>query len=395
MTYLIKESKKMTGKIRTSQRCPNCGSKFSYLEQVGYICVSCKTVPDRYFIDFFDCGKRQKVYVDNHGIPIDSFRRAQDMLNLIRKRIEDRKFDDREFKISELQKYQFANVANLWLDNKVQEKKSPSYFRDCKRHKKLFVSYFHYTDIRDIKSVDILNFRNSLKYSINNRMVALKNIFTFAFKLEMIDKIPSFPQNKTTEQTERKWISSETQIEILSHIPYEHKEIFRFLFLHGTRIGECRALKNKDVNIEEMTVTIRRTFSFNQIWETTKQHKINIIPLHPEMLPYIIRMKHNSLPEAFLFTHRGEPYKEWTLQKIWRTVCKQVGIQNIKLYNAARHSYASQLLNNGIPIEIIGRLLGHSKIQTTMIYSHLSTKSLQSATSKITLIVRDVSISEK
>jgi site-specific recombinase XerD len=135
-----------------------------------------------------------------------------------------------------------------------------------------------------------------------------------------------------------------------------------------------------------MTVTIRRTFSKEILTETTKQHRVNIIPLHPECLPYIQEKKNSSLPEAFLFTSKnGKHYRERRLQSMWRDACKKAGLTGIKLYNASRHSFASQLLNSNVPLEVISRLLGHSSLKTTQVYAKMSTKPLHSAVLKLSL----------
>jgi len=72
----------------------------------------------------------------------------------------------------------------------------------------------------------------------------------------------------------------------------------------------------------------------------------------PSLLPF--RLRQNS-----------KPYQQNTLRKIWHEACKKAGVPKIKLYNASRHSLASQLGNANTPIEIVSKLLGHSSIQMT------------------------------
>jgi integrase len=197
-----------------------------------------------------------------------------------------------------------------------------------------------------------------------------------------------------------KWIDAETQIKILDALPSSDRPIFVFLFLHGCRPGEARALKVKDVDLASKTIRIRRTFSLNQLRETTKQKRQNIIPAHPELMPYIEDVLKSSLPEAFLFVNQrtGKPYNDETLRKIWHRALKKADLQNsgLRLYDASRHSFASQLINANVPLNIVSRLLGHSSLKMTQRYAHESADSMKLAMRNLTLsTVPKLSLKEK
>ena len=71
------------------------------------------------------------------------------------------------------------------------------------------------------------------------------------------------------------------------------------------------------------------------------------------------------------YYRHGKPYYESSIGKIWRTACKRVGIVGVRAYDGTRHSFASQLVNKGRSLEIIGEILGHSDIRTTKKYAHV------------------------
>ncbi len=62
----------------------------------------------------------------------------------------------------------------------------------------------------------------------------------------------------------------------------------------------------------------------------------------------------------------------------WKSVCIDAGLSNVRVHDL-RHSFASHLVQSGVSLPIIGRLLGHTQAQTTMRYAHLADKPLREA----------------
>ena len=60
------------------------------------------------------------------------------------------------------------------------------------------------------------------------------------------------------------------------------------------------------------------------------------------------------------------------------------GLSNEYHFHTLRHSFASSLVQKGVSIFYISKLLGHADIKTTMIYSHLNTEDLKNAIEKLT-----------
>jgi len=59
------------------------------------------------------------------------------------------------------------------------------------------------------------------------------------------------------------------------------------------------------------------------------------------------------------------------LQKPWRRIRAAAGLDDVRIHDL-RHTYASNAVANGMPIQMVGKLLGHTQIQTTMRYAHLA-----------------------
>ena len=74
----------------------------------------------------------------------------------------------------------------------------------------------------------------------------------------------------------------------------------------------------------------------------------------------------------------GKPFV--SIFNAWNTVRKKAGIENLRIHDL-RHSFASALVNNGVPIYDVQKLLGHQSISTTERYSHLAPERLRSSAS--------------
>jgi integrase len=98
----------------------------------------------------------------------------------------------------------------------------------------------------------------------------------------------------------------------------------------------------------------------------TKQSKLHHVPLSEPALTLLQKLN-SSCGEGegeFIFPNpeTGKPYT--TLKKAWKTLCRNAGITNLRLYDS-RHSFASSLINVNIGLPVIGKLLGHTQQATT------------------------------
>ena len=71
------------------------------------------------------------------------------------------------------------------------------------------------------------------------------------------------------------------------------------------------------------------------------------------------------------------------LQRPWRRIRKQAGLEDVRIHDL-RHSFASRALALGGSLTMIGKLLGHTQVQTTARYAHLARDSIQTAAARIT-----------
>lgn len=109
----------------------------------------------------------------------------------------------------------------------------------------------------------------------------------------------------------------------------------------------------------------------------TKQRRTHHVPLSRTALQVLGRAD-AFRTGAFVFPSRsGRQIVD--LRKPFRQVCQKVGVGGLRIHDL-RHSYASVLASGGQSLQVIGRLLGHTQVSTTLRYSHLFDEVLRSAT---------------
>ena len=143
---------------------------------------------------------------------------------------------------------------------------------------------------------------------------------------------------------DKKYINQKIQ-EVKNH---QHKMLLIFLWYSGVRITEAVSLKKQDIDFENYTMTLR--------WLKSRKYLHRISPLHPEL--------RNTL-EMYTATIKAEDRVfPMTRQRAWQLTKKYLDGHPHQL----RHSFAVNWLRCGGDIVILHRILGHSKIQTTMEY---------------------------
>ncbi len=384
----------MKGSIRTLEKCPICKAAFTHIPQNGFLCLAHRDQrPHRFFLDFYYQGRRIRLFSDTDGV-LEGYQRASNFKAKIDYEIKHHQFDPSKYVRQEVEKFWVANLLDDF--QKAREKEiSPSW----KPHFKLMVqraqNHFGAMDVRELRKMHIIEYKNkieSLKLSpktIKNHIDHFHSFLAWAkTDMEMIDMIPPFP-DVPVPPSSFSWILPEEQIKIFEKVPGEDKPIFAFLILQGCRPAEARALKCKDVNIEAGTVTINRTWSYTVLREQRKGRGAQpvVIPIHRELYEYISQRVRGSLPEAWLFANprTGRHYTDASLRRVWENVKKKANISGLRLYDITRHSFASNLINQGDSIYMVSQLLGHTDIRTTQKYSHASIQGKRMTLDKLSL----------
>ncbi|MEM4397442.1 MAG: tyrosine-type recombinase/integrase [Candidatus Woesearchaeota archaeon] len=144
----------------------------------------------------------------------------------------------------------------------------------------------------------------------------------------------------------------------------KHRLILMFLYYAGLRVSELINLRYSDLDLKRKTIHIKNA----------KNNKDRIIFLHPEIIN-ILKIYNIRKKQDFIFiTNKKRKYTHRTIEMVVKKISKKAGIIKKIKPHTLRHCFATHLLENGLDIVSIQKLLGHRDVRTTQIYTHLTKK---------------------
>lgn len=161
-------------------------------------------------------------------------------------------------------------------------------------------------------------------------------------------------------------VLSKEECKLLFKTPllFKHRLALCFIYSTGLRVSEFSNIKIGDVDFDRMMVHVR----------AGKGQKDRYVPLSKLIVPGLKKYLFSEQPVNYLFEGMkpGQPYSPRGIQWVLReTVIKTRIVKENICVHTLRHSYATHLLEDGIDIVTIKNLLGHSNIETTMVYLHV------------------------
>lgn len=254
------------------------------------------------------------------------------------------------------------------------------------------------TDLLDKPMVDITyadvsrminGMRNAATSSIKGRVSLLKTLFREAVRYHVVTASPisDFAYKPREDRAGKPKLRTLSQHEVQTLLRYAHDHnreawiVLCFAVYTGARIGEILALTCSDIDLEERTLFIRQqvqTLSGGTlIIDTPKtaagKRKISIpLKVYQKLkeakaaLPTIDEEEHD-----LVFLNRaGTPVRPEAIEKMWKYLMSKSGLP-YRNFHCLRHTHATLLLANGIPIIEVSRRLGHSSVtQTLDMYGH-------------------------
>lgn len=158
----------------------------------------------------------------------------------------------------------------------------------------------------------------------------------------------------------------------------KHRAILELIYSSGIRLHECIDLLPSDIDRSRYLLHVRSGKGKKERYTLLSKKAAETIGI------YLIACR----PSHYLFeSKKGKQYSDSSIEKIVAAAAKNAGIEKHITPHTLRHSFATHLLENGVNLRVIQKLLGHSSITTTIIYTHISTQCITSVASPLDIIM--------
>ncbi|MTB56357.1 tyrosine-type recombinase/integrase [Streptococcus uberis] len=294
----------------------------------------------------------------------------------------------------------YSELVDLWLESYKLTVK-PQTFRVTSRYINChLLPRFGKMKLDKIKNTDIQSFVNKLTTKlVNFREVNSLNtrILQYGVSLNLIPFNPArdviLPKSQKSGRESVKFIDTNDLKALLKFMENQsfkryryHVEfvLYKLLLATGLRIGEAVALEWSDIDLENATIDINKSFSQElRVISTTKtkagtrlisidKETVNLLKLYQVRQRQLFHEVGAGVPKITFSTPTRDYISRVTLQTNLDNRCKRLGIPRFT-FHAFRHTHASLLLNAGISYKELQYRLGHSNIAMTLdVYSHLS-----------------------
>ena len=240
------------------------------------------------------------------------------------------------------------------------------------REMRYLFAHFNDQNPRDLVHKDLLGYLNFVKreHGVGRdkcRLFAASASFFYKhiFRTELVFAHELYPRKEFKLPG---ILSQEQVVQLLQSIKNpKHKLIIGLFYGTGMRLGELCQLKMEYID--------RKSFQIKIVGGKGNKDRFTLLP--KQLLAEMETYYRDHRPKCYLFEgHKaGLPHNERSIQDAVRKAMKDSGLGKFGFSShSLRHSFATHLLDQGNDIHTIKELLGHSKIETTMIYLHLQQK---------------------
>ena len=242
--------------------------------------------------------------------------------------------------------------------------------------KKLFITLQkNYTDMTVSDLRYFLAYEKSRGISnrtIENTRVHISAFFTWLLDEELIYKNPcrTILPIKYTKEVKLPFSASEIDAIRSACKTKKERAIVEFLLASGVRVSELCALRISDINFDTLTVIVKEG-------KGSKQRAVYITDLASKHLIEYLKSR-NVFGDYLFYNKQREQLNPGGVRHILKIIEKRAGISDCHPHRF-RRTFATGLANRGMEIQEIGKLLGHSNLNTTLTYVYSSEEKIRTS----------------
>jgi site-specific recombinase XerD len=257
------------------------------------------------------------------------------------------------------------------------------YVCDLARYYRRSPELISYEEVRDWL-YHLIKERKQSASSVNIAVNAVRFLYGVTLGRDTVELMASVPHTKCP--TRRAEVYARSEVEAILTAPRQPRErvFLMTVYACGLRISEATQLKTSDIDRARMQLRVRNG----------KGDKERVLPLSDGLLKELEdywraqrkgKIGHES-PWLFLGEKAGRPMTRRTGQNIYYRAVKRSGVRRKGGIHLLRHSFATHLIESGVELPVVQRLLGHASLMTTAFYLHVTTRRLGEVHSPLDLI---------
>ncbi|MGA9363054.1 MAG: site-specific integrase [Bacteroidota bacterium] len=240
----------------------------------------------------------------------------------------------------------------------------------------IFLSSINYLHIDQYK---VARLKQVSSTSVNIELRSLRAAFYRAVKWRLLDENPFKKVSLLRVPAQQPLYLTRKEFDQLLSIVKERwlRDLLVVAVSTGLRRGELLNLKWSDVDFQRAMIRVQSGENFH-----TKAGKQRVVPLNVSSLQVLFRMSQERSGE-FVFTLNGGSLKGALVCHRFKRYVRRAGLQEKLHFHSLRHTFATWLVQQQVPIYDVQKLMGHSSISVTQIYAHLAGSELRRAVQMI------------
>lgn len=232
-----------------------------------------------------------------------------------------------------------------------------------------------FEDIKDY--LEHLNLKKEKTSSIRRKISSLKSFYKFLYKNNYINK-KDYPLTKIAypkmEKKLPKFIYYNDLLEIINESSKDKdgvrdRLIIEMLYATGVRVSELINIKINDIDFNNRRIIV--------LGKGNKERIVYYGEYAEEVLKEYMKT-HERKNHNYLFVNsRGGKLTDRGVRYIIDNIMSKLSIKTHVTPHVLRHTFATDMLNNGCDIKVVQELLGHSSLKATEIYTHVTNEHLK------------------
>lgn len=235
--------------------------------------------------------------------------------------------------------------------------------------------FLHEVTAFDVESFKASRLKEVSKSRVNRNLDLIKKLFSLAVDWQYLEESPArkvkrFPVFNVRERI----LDQGEEVRLLKASAPHLRPVLLALLNTACRKSEILTMKWSQIDLQQRQIRV----------EQTKTGRDRVIPINSVLFNVLQTLRaSNGQSERVFLSHHGKPMRN--IQTSFENACKRAGIEGMRIHDC-RHTAASRMVEAGIDLPTVSRILGHSSIQMTMRYAHQTQETMRKAMESLTSV---------